>query len=76
MPIPQSFLSEQLKWFENLVGFLKIRTLALYLKANSGSETDGNNFEQMWPGLFDNMLHRATRESCSILRQKVQVTNN
>jgi hypothetical protein len=67
-------LTEQLEWFNNLVSYLKVRTLALYLKANPEMAYEG--FELLWPTLFDNMLHRATRETCWILKQKVEANNN
>lgn len=55
------------EWFWGLVSYMKFRTLAVWLYYYP--ETRFEDFEFIWPMLFDQMLSHATRATMKSLAQ-------
>ena len=55
------------EWFWMLVSYMKVRTLAVWLYHHP--ETRYEDFELVWPTLFDRMLSQATRTTLQSLAQ-------
>jgi hypothetical protein len=66
--------STRLEWFEMIIGYLKMKSLALWFVADPDSCYDV--FEEAWPLLLDEMMHRATCASIEQLHSLVQLTLN
>ena len=61
-------------WFWMLVSYLKVKTLELWLRYYP--ETSYQNFELVWPRLFDQMLSQSTSETARKLRERVGHSDN
>lgn len=59
--------ANQQEWFWMLVSYMKMRTLAVWLYNYPLTHYD--EFEFVWPILFDHMLSSATRATMKRLKQ-------
>jgi hypothetical protein len=62
------------EWFWMMVSYMKMRTLAVWLYYYPCTTLE--NFDLMWPLIFDRMLSQATARTVAELRSQVRIINN
>jgi hypothetical protein len=62
------------EWFFMIMGYLKVRCLALWLQLHP--ESTYEEFEDAWPFMLDQMMWNATRVTIEQLQTICQVTLN
>lgn len=62
------------EWFDMLVCYVKMKTYSLWL--DNYPDTPYENFELLWPTLFDSMLAVATAAAVKALAESVSINLN
>lgn len=64
--VSSSIEESRREWFSMLVSYIKLRTYALWM--HYYPETSEEEFELIWPVLFDRMLDQATDHALRVLK--------
>ena len=62
------------EWFQMIINYLKVSSLAIWDRANP--ESTYEQFDAAWPALLDQMMRSATRAAIEELQKLCQITFN
>jgi hypothetical protein len=74
MPVNSPSVAVGAEWFSMIISYLKVKSLTLWFMANPDSCYDV--FDEAWPLLLDEMMHRATGAAIEQLQTIVQISMN